>query len=220
MIELSLDWVMARVVDNRLKSIVPCEVQSIDITGNYRAAWHAYAKEKGSIPNSEHGMNWANVWKRLIPQLILKSAVAATSRLCHYGIYFILPERVYVQFEKLVGVVPSAPKAQEGTLTIMTYNLDPTIPKGKSRALIHHRTVRMSATEFAKSFAAGKQMPLGTQLDEKVATYLLSPLENFCSGTTAFLSHQSPWRGVIRRRWLFRNFVFFIAYSESPACAL
>ncbi len=110
-VKLNLDWVFARITDQRLASIIPCEVQSIDTTGNYSANWEAYRDELPQIPDSNHGMNWANVWKRLIPQLILKGAVASTSNLCHLGHYFIVPDRVYLQFEKLVGGVPQASAA-------------------------------------------------------------------------------------------------------------
>jgi hypothetical protein len=104
-IQLSLDWVMARVVHGELQSIIPCEVQSMDTTGNYHANWSAYSKERKTIPDSEHGMNWANVWKRLIPQLILKGSIAATSKLCKQGHYFIVPDQVYQRFERLIGDV-------------------------------------------------------------------------------------------------------------------
>lgn len=172
-IELSLDWVMARIINGKLDSIIPCEVQSIDITGNYRDVWAAYSTEKNIIPNSKHGMNWANVWKRLIPQLILKSSVASTSKLCKNGIYFIVPERVFQQFEKIVGTVNSVVSSGEGVLTVMTYKLGDTVAKGCIRELKHVKTSRMLATEFAKSFASGKQLPLGTQLDEKIRSMLI-----------------------------------------------
>lgn len=102
-ITLSLDWVMVYVIKGEVQLILPCEVQSIDTTGNYYANWYAYSRELDIIPDSKHGMNWANVWKRLIPQLILKGSIAATSKLCHKGIYFAVPDRVYLQFEKLIG---------------------------------------------------------------------------------------------------------------------
>lgn len=173
-IELSLDWVMVRVVSGKLHSIIPCEVQSIDITGNYRDVWAAYSKELARVPNSEHGMNWANVWKRLIPQLILKAAVASTSKLCLSGLYFVVPDRVFQQFEKIVGTVAPVKEPGEGVMTVMTYNLGNKITNGQIRSLNPVRTVRMRATEFAKSFASGSQLPLGTQLDSKVAALLAS----------------------------------------------
>ena len=153
-IDLSLDWVMAHIDDGELKNIIPCEVQSIDTTGNYRDAWNAYSTELEEIPDSAHGMNWANVWKRLIPQLMLKGSIASTSILCNFGIYFIVPDRVYKQFEKLVGTVSAEPKAGPGVMTVMTYSIGPEVPTGKIRPLVNIRTIRMLATEFAKAFAS------------------------------------------------------------------
>lgn len=171
-ITLSLDWVMAYVKAGEVQLIVPCEVQSIDTTGNYHANWNAYSREREIIPNSKHGMNWANVWKRLIPQLILKGSIAATSKLCKQGIYFVVPDRVYIQFEKLIGEVASSEVAGEGVLTIMTYELGAEVAQGSIRQLRPHRIVRMLVTEFATAFASGKQMPLGSQLDTKVVEIL------------------------------------------------
>jgi len=173
-IDLSLDWVMAYVDRGSIRLLVPCEVQSIDITGNYRDNWNAYSEEISPVPNSDHGMNWANVWKRLIPQLILKSAVAATSTLCTKGTYFVLPDRVYIQFERIVGPVTASASAGPGVITVMTYKLGQDVPLGEIRPIVRHRTERMLATDFAQSFASGSQLPLGTQLDQKVAAVLAS----------------------------------------------
>ena len=173
--QLSIDWVMAHVVGKELNLIIPCEVQSIDTTGSYRDAWQAYAKEEPHIPNAAHGMNWANVWKRLIPQLLLKGAVASTSTLCKQGIYFVVPDRVYMQFEKLVGEVPQVESSGAGVLTVMTYALGSEVPNGSIRSLVHRRTVRTPVTKFAEAFASGQELlPLGAQLDEKVSTMLAS----------------------------------------------
>src|SRR5207248_6518167 len=116
----------------------------------------------------KHGMNWANVWKRLIPQLILKGSVAATSKLCKQGIYFVVPDRVYVQFEKLIGKVAGLDVPGAGVLNVMTYDLGPEVPPGSIRNIIPRRTTRMLTTEFARAFALGQQLPLGSQLDLKV----------------------------------------------------
>lgn len=173
-IELSLDWVIAYLVGPDVKLLVPCEVQSIDITGNYIANWKAYRDEKLEIPNSKHGMNWANVWKRLIPQLILKSSISLTSSLCHKGTYFVVPDRVYQQFERIVGPVQTQSMAGSGVLTVMTYHLGSEVPFGAIRSLRQARTERMLATDFAASFASGRQLPPGSQLDAQVRAILNS----------------------------------------------
>jgi len=171
--QLSLDWTMACVASGELESVIPCEVQSIDTTGSYREAWRAYAEENVSVPDAAHGMNWANVWKRLIPQLLLKGAVASTSTLCKRGLYFVVPDRVYEQFEKLVGEVPEVSAPGPGVLTVMTYELGPLVPRGSVRSLVRCRTVRTAITDFAESFASGRELlPLGSQLDVKVRSVL------------------------------------------------
>jgi len=166
-ISLSIDWVIIRVVRKEPVMLIPCEVQSIDTTGNYHANWQAYAEEKKKIPDSKHGMNWANVWKRLIPQLILKGSIAKTSKLCNAGLYFVVPDRVYVQFEKLIGKVPEPKNRSSDSLTVMTYSPGDDVPVGKVRPLKAIRTIRMSVEGFSKAFASGSQLPLGTQLDER-----------------------------------------------------
>lgn len=171
-IELSLDWVMALLVKHRLELIIPCEVQSIDTTGNYHANWQAYSNEEASVPNSKHGMNWANVWKRLIPQLVLKGSIAATSSLCKKGSYFVVPDRVYVQFEKIVGQVPLESAPGPGVLNVMTYSLGGKVAPGYIRPLVRMRKIRTLTTDFAQAFASGKQLPLGSQLDAKVRAVL------------------------------------------------
>jgi hypothetical protein len=173
-ISLSLDWVLAHIVADTVQEIFPCEVQSIDITGNYYANWLAYQQRKKEIPDSEHGMNWANVWKRLIPQIILKGAIASTSALCKYGFYFIVPDRVFRQFEKLVGEVIPLSHAEKGCLTVVTYELGLPVSPGAIRSLVQKRIVRMRLTDFAAAFASGKQLPSGAQLDDAVKRVLES----------------------------------------------
>jgi hypothetical protein len=91
---LSMDWVLARIIDTQLVEYVGIEIQSIDITGNYRDAWHGYKNlpntkiSLNEIPSSCHGLNWANVHKRLIPQLIRKGVIYSRSKLVKKGLYF------------------------------------------------------------------------------------------------------------------------------------
>ncbi len=49
-VKLSFDWVIAQVIKSALTQIIPCEVQSIDTTGNYHSNWNAYSKEASLIP--------------------------------------------------------------------------------------------------------------------------------------------------------------------------
>ena len=169
--KVSLDWVFVRVVEECVQMFVPAEVQSIDVTNNYYANWRAYINEQRTIPDSEHGMNWANVWKRLIPQIIMKGAIASTSMMTTKGMYFVAPEAVYRRFERLVGNPPPQPRAAKGVLNVLTYGLGPATRFGNIRPLQRVRMVRTLVTDFARTFASGGQLlPLGTVLDEKVVS--------------------------------------------------
>ena len=121
---MSMDWVLQRYrrVGEQLipAEFVGAEVQSIDITGNYRAPWNAYDSMKQghshqihSIPNSGHGLNWANVHKRLLPQIVRKGNLYVRTRTCK-GFFFITPDVVFERFESILGSLDPAPRSGRG----------------------------------------------------------------------------------------------------------
>lgn len=173
---LSMDWVLAKIENGRLLEYVGMEVQSIDITNNYRDAWYAYkhlTPATHTIPPSEHGMNWANVHKRLIPQIIRKGVVYSTSRLVKAGLYFVLPDIVYRKFENIIGAdIPLLADKDPNVLTIHTYGLFSPTGHGKQRTLIGNRKIRVSLDEFAQRFISGPNLPSGEDLDKAVKRVL------------------------------------------------
>ncbi|MGV0005916.1 MAG: NotI family restriction endonuclease [Candidatus Porifericomitaceae bacterium WSBS_2022_MAG_OTU9] len=174
---LSMDWVLAKVVAGKLVEYVGIEVQSIDITGNYRDNWYAYKNLKDSnavIPKSAHGMNWANVHKRLIPQLIRKGLIYSKSSIVPCGIYFIVPEIVYQKFEMLIGTdIPLVQKNAPDVMTIHTYELSPSrAAHGQQRKIKLKRKLRFKIKEFARRFVSGANLPTGEDLDAAVRRVL------------------------------------------------
>lgn len=175
--QLSMDWVLAKVKNGQLESYVGVEVQSIDITGNYRDSWHTYKNlphsQKVEIPRSEHGLNWANVHKRLIPQLIRKGIVYSQSKLVPSGLYFIVPDIVYKKFEDIIGDdIPLVDYKSPDVMTVHTYSLSEPVPHGKQRELILNRNLRFRLSEFSDRFIAGASLPSGEELDEAVRKVL------------------------------------------------
>lgn len=174
----SMDWVLAYVVCGKLIDYTGIEVQSIDITGNYRDAWHAYknlpqSNQSGNVPSSAHGLNWANVHKRLIPQLIRKSIVYSRSKRVTNGMYFIVPDVVYEKFEEVIGSdIPQVDAVASDTLTIHTYKLGHVVPNGQQRALEPVRTIRFTLEEFSNRFISGPNLPTGEELDSAVVRVL------------------------------------------------
>jgi hypothetical protein len=176
--QLSMDWVLAKIQDNKLVEYVGVEVQSIDITGNYRDAWYAYKNllpSSKSTPQSAHGLNWANVHKRLIPQIIRKGRVYEKSKYVNKGLYFIVPDIVYRKFEEILGEdIPllGEDEVTSGVLTIHTYDLSDGVAHGMQRGLIANREIHISLDEFSSRFIGGPNLPSGSELDTAVQRIL------------------------------------------------
>jgi hypothetical protein len=175
--QLSMDWVLALVTGSTLRQYVGLEVQSIDITGNYRDAWHAYKhlkpKSSTTIPASEHGLNWANVHKRLIPQIIRKGLIYSRSKYVKQGLHFIVPEIVYRKFELILGAdMKTDAKPGPNTLTVHTYGLSNDRGHGQQRVLIPARSLRIGLDDFASRFVTGPTLPAPEVLDSAVMSVL------------------------------------------------
>jgi hypothetical protein len=172
--KLSLDWVIQRYKRSGSAMVaqdyIGIEVQSIDITGNYRDNWKAYSDMRSgvkinSVPDSGHGMNWANVHKRLIPQIIRKGNVYAATDRC-LGFFFILPDLVYEKFEGVLGNIPAQPAPSKDRLSVLTYVFDKTQVPGQSRRLNLHRTKHHSLADIAFAFTTHSDAGTSKALDE------------------------------------------------------
>jgi hypothetical protein len=171
--KMSMDWVLAHIKNGKLMEYVGIEVQSIDITGNYRDAWYAARDKKPVIPPSAHGLNWANVHKRLMPQIIRKSLVYSKSALAKNGLFFIVPEPVYQRFEEIIGLdIPTVDTPGKGIITVFTYDLGDPVPHGHVRKLVRNRAVRFKLDEFSARFISGPNLPAGNELDNKIREIL------------------------------------------------
>lgn len=174
--KLSMDWVLAKISNGTLVEYAGIEVQSIDITGNYRDNWYAYKNLSSSdilVPKSGHGMNWANVHKRLIPQLIRKGLIYSRSTLVPSGLYFILPDIVYRKFEELIGTdIPTVEVNSPNVLTVHTYSLSSPVEHGQQRHIVFDRAIKFELEEFSNRFISGVNLPSGEKLDNAVRRVL------------------------------------------------
>jgi hypothetical protein len=171
--KMSMDWVLAHIRKGKLVEYVGIEVQSIDITGNYRDAWYAARDQKSDIPASGHGLNWANVHKRLMPQIIRKGLVYSRSALVKKGLFFIVPEPVYQRFEEIIGAdIPQERVAGKGVISVFTYDLGKAVPHGRVRGLVRNRVIRFKLEEFSARFISGPNLPAGNELDDKIREIL------------------------------------------------
>jgi len=119
-----VDWVLARLDGNgELAELTAIEVQTIDTTGSYGKARMALAESREIISDTV-GLNWENVSKRIIPQLIYKGQVLQREDLCRSGLYFVCPNPVYRRvLERLGGKerLPSFP-SQPASIHFVAYD--------------------------------------------------------------------------------------------------
>ena len=97
------DWVLALLDDQgKLQEFTSIEVQTIDTTGNYRASRSALLEDRSVVP-SKMGLNWENVSKRIIPQLVYKGQILQRESLCKSGLWFVTPVPVYERIVSRLG---------------------------------------------------------------------------------------------------------------------
>lgn len=121
-----VDWVLAKInASGYLVEFIAVEVQTIDSTGNYRNGYFAL-KDNRSVIKTTAGLNWENVSKRILPQLIYKGQVLQREELCKKGLFFVCPDAVYSRIMDRLGGQQGLPKyaLQPASITFITYNYD------------------------------------------------------------------------------------------------
>lgn len=119
-----VDWVLARLDgDGELVEFTAIEVQTIDTTGNYREARSALLDGR-RITDDTVGLNWENVSKRIIPQLIYKGQVLQREDLCRTGLFFVCPKPVYDRVLNRLGGKDRIPRfpTQPASIHFLAYD--------------------------------------------------------------------------------------------------
>ena len=119
-----VDWVLARLDGNgELTEFTAIEVQTIDTTGNYREARSALLENRGIVADTV-GLNWENVSKRIIPQLIYKGQVLQREDLCKTGLFFVCPKAVYDRVLNRLGGKERIPRfpTQPASIHFLAYD--------------------------------------------------------------------------------------------------
>ena len=131
-----VDWVLARLDGKgQLVDFTAIEVQTIDTTGKYSDAQKALKKDR-TIVSDTVGLNWENVSKRIIPQLIYKGQVLQREELCKTGLYFVCPLPIYERVLTRLGGkerIPAFP-TQPAAIHFLAYDYAKTFsetPAGK-----------------------------------------------------------------------------------------
>ena len=134
-----VDWILARLDETGgLVEFTAIEVQTIDTTGSYQIARRALL-EHHNIEKDSVGLNWENVSKRIIPQIIYKGQVLQREELCRSGLYFVCPKPVYNRVLERLGGKEKLPKfpTQPAAIHFVAYDYlpDAVVKDGEIRPL-------------------------------------------------------------------------------------
>lgn len=147
-----VDWILARLdASGEMTEFVAVEVQTIDTTGTYRNGYEALKDERVAI-NTSAGLNWENVNKRILPQLVYKGQVLQREAMCRKGLFFVCPRPVFEKVLARVGGVSALveyPALQPASLTFLIYDYSPEqepYVDGESVSLM--QTTRHSTTVY------------------------------------------------------------------------
>lgn len=125
-----VDWILAKLDGNgELSEFIAIEVQTIDTTGSYQDARRALI-ERHEIEKDTVGLNWENVSKRIIPQIIYKGQVLQREELCRSGLYFVCPKPVYDRVIERLGGKEKLPQfpTQPAAIHFVAYDYMRDVP--------------------------------------------------------------------------------------------
>lgn len=145
-----------------LLRFAPVEVQSIDTT-NSTADSMAGLKAGRQVVQSDVGLNWENVNKRILPQLIVKGLMLQAEALCTTGLYFVTPEPVYKRIMRRLGGpgrLRAIPK-QPGSLTFLRYDYDFSSPlvDGTPVPMQRLAPITVSTSDLSLAFITPENLP-------------------------------------------------------------
>lgn len=162
-----LDWILAKLDANaELEEFTAVEVQTVDTTGSYRDQVSAFFQGKpftdkqGRSPGySSGGMNWENVNKRIIPQLIYKGQVLRRESKCSKGLYFVCPRAVYDRIRDRLGADLHAYHPSTGAISFRSYELGAPVPAGNYRKIRLSEQFTTTVDQVAVAFTSAMSLP-------------------------------------------------------------
>jgi hypothetical protein len=168
-----VDWVLALLKPNgTLSQFVAMELQTMDTTGSYESAVRALLAGDRDPDPSKAGINWENVNKRILPQLIYKGHVLRQEPLCAKGLYFVCPSPVYARIvERLGGDLRQYPP-QPGALTFLWYDLIGPTSSGNSTPLALGGRLTTTVDQVAMAFTAPKNLPEAGMYEQAIRSSL------------------------------------------------
>jgi len=155
-----VDWILARLDSSRsLAEFVAIELQTMDTTGSYEAQVHRFLQTGTALPDKPSNINWENVSKRILPQIIFKGHVLRQEALCRKGMYFICPSPVYTRILARLGGSLRPYHPQPGALTFRQYDVGDPVAPGNVRLLEFKGQMTTTVDQVALAFTSPSNLP-------------------------------------------------------------
>jgi hypothetical protein len=162
-----VDWILAKLSpQGDLKELTAVEVQTIDTTGNYSEQSKsffenkAFTDKRGRSPGfSNAGMNWENVNKRILPQVIYKGHVLRRETKCTKGLFFVCPMQVFHKIRERLGGPLHEYDPGNGTITFRAYELGPVAADGACRRVVFANQFTTTVDQVALAFTSPMNLP-------------------------------------------------------------
>jgi hypothetical protein len=159
-----IDFILAQLGQSGdVAGFAAVEVQTIDTTNSYSAAAADYRSGSEHMGKrgpglTDAGLNWENVSKRILPQLIYKGHALRREPLCKNGLFFILPHAVFQRIKRRVGGRLLEYPLAAGTITFRTYDLGDADVTGV-RPLRFCETLTTTVEQIAFAFVSPQNLP-------------------------------------------------------------
>lgn len=162
-----IDYVLARLdTAGQMSEFTAVEVQTIDTTNSYKESTDAFfagqpfIDARGNNPGwTGAGLNWANVSKRILPQLIYKGYVLRRERRCGKGLFFVCPTAVLNKVRARLGTKMLEYPIAAGTITFQAYDLGADPGPGQRRSLVKGETFTTTVEQVAYAFVSPVNLP-------------------------------------------------------------
>lgn len=161
-----MDWLLARLDDNGypVGAIYGVEAQAVDTTGSLRPYVEAFlAGHDWQAIEHPHGINWRNVYKRIVPQLLAKGRLfeAQNSRL------YVVMQDLLVNYLKTDMRIEAARPGENPNVIFYSFRLTPALGGARELQLVERFATTLRLIERAVGDVAG--LPTHTQLARAVA---------------------------------------------------
>lgn len=154
-----VDWILARLDANKkLVEFAALEVQTMDTIGSYRAERQAILAGVEHVGKSA-GLNWENVNKRILPQLIYKGHLLERESLCQSGLFFACPEAVYNKITDRLGSELADYPLKNNSLTFIPIQLGAPVRPGVPRGLKALKAKTTTIQQVQIAFSSPTNLP-------------------------------------------------------------